>query len=428
MGPRIVWRRSATAVGIYGSAVLGILATVVAARELTKVDFSRFALVFALTGLLQLFLDVTVEEVVVKFGNRYIARSDWPRFHRLLRLAFAVKIGGGAIGAVAVVIASFGASWMWEIGGVRNALLVAALIPLVQATEGVGYAVLLLRNRYDVRSGLLMFAMALRLAAVAVGASIGLVPTFVAIVIAQCIATTTTLAVALAVVRRFPHAEPGRLAEDRRGIVSFAIQSTVASGLTSLRGLMPTVLVGIVARPMQVAHFRIAQAPQTAFATLSAPVRLVLLAEQTRDVEHGRADRAVALLRRYVAVTTVLSAVTVPLLWLAVPTLVRWVYGARWVGASNAVRLMLVGAAIQLVFGWAKSFPVSIGRPELRTAGQVIEICVLMPLVLVLGATHGASGAASAFIVSSTVFGAFWIVQLIRLHDVLSVDGAGAGA
>jgi O-antigen/teichoic acid export membrane protein len=65
MGPHIVWRRSATAAGIYGSALLGILATVVAARELTRLDFSRFALVFALTGLLQLFLDLTVEEVVV---------------------------------------------------------------------------------------------------------------------------------------------------------------------------------------------------------------------------------------------------------------------------------------------------------------------------------------------------------------------------
>ena len=218
MGPRIVWRRSATAVGIYGSAFLGILATVVAARELTKLDFSRFALVFALTGLLQLFLDLTVEEVVVKFGNRYIARSDWPRFHRLLRLSLAVKLGGGALGAAAVVVASFVASWMWSIGGVRGALLVAALLPLVQAAEGVGYAVLLLRNRYDVRGGLLLFSMALRLAAVAIGASIGLVATFVAIVIAQCISTGTISAVALAVVRRYH--TPSRRASAKTGVRS----------------------------------------------------------------------------------------------------------------------------------------------------------------------------------------------------------------
>jgi hypothetical protein len=47
---------------------------------------------------------------------------------------------------------------------------------------------------------------------------------------------------------------------------------------------------------------------------------------------------------------------------------------------------------------------------------------------LVLGAAYGASGAAGAFIVSSAVFGAFWVVQLVRLHGLLSVNGAGAGA
>jgi O-antigen/teichoic acid export membrane protein len=137
MGFPVVFRRAVTAVSIYGSALLGILASVVAARELTKVDFSRFALVFAVTGLLQLFLDVTVEEVVVKFGNRYIARADWERFHRLLRVAFAVKTAGGAVGGLAVVGAAALAPWIWNVGGLRSALLVAALVPLVQAPEGI---------------------------------------------------------------------------------------------------------------------------------------------------------------------------------------------------------------------------------------------------------------------------------------------------
>ena len=139
MGPRVVWRRSATAVGIYGSALLGILASVVAARELTKLDFSRFALVFAVTGLLQLFLDLTVEEVVVKFGNRYIARADWSRFHRLLRVALAVKIGGRRARCRSRSPPrprsrrGSGTS-----AGCADALLVAALVPLLQAPEGMG--------------------------------------------------------------------------------------------------------------------------------------------------------------------------------------------------------------------------------------------------------------------------------------------------
>ena len=417
MGFPVVFRRAVTAVSIYGSALLGILASVVAARELTKVDFSRFALVFAITSLLQLFLDVTVEEVVVKFGNRYIARQDWPRFHRLLRVGLVVKTAGGAVGAL--VAAAAVAPWIWNLGGLRAALLVAALVPLLQAPEGMGSAILLLRNRYDIRGALLAWSMALRLAAIAIGASFGLVQTFAGIVVAQAVSTLTMSLVGLAVVRRYPAAtEGGTLADDRPAIRSFALQSTLASGLASLRGLLPTVLVGIVAKPIDVGYFRIAQAPQTAFASLSAPVRLVLLAEQTRDVEHGRAHRAYALLNRYIAATIALGLVGVPLLWFAMPTLVRWVYGSRYLGATDAVRLMLVAAAIQLVFGWTKSFPVSIGRPELRTTAQVVELAVLVPLVLAFAALYGATGAAGALIGSSAVFAAFWTVQLGRLRGV----------
>jgi O-antigen/teichoic acid export membrane protein len=418
MRPRVLWRRTATAVGIYGSALLGILASVVAARELTKLDFSRFALVVALTGLLQLFLDVTVEEVVVKFGNRYIARGDWTRFHRLLRFALAIKSAGGLIGAIAVVGAAALSPWIWNLGGLRVPLLVAALVPLLQAPEGIGSAILLLRNRYDVRGALLAWSMALRLAGIAVGASFGLVEAFVGIVVAQAISTLTMSVVGLAVLRRYPAATAaGLLGEDRPAIRSFALQSTFASGLASLRGLLPTVLVGIVARPVDVGYFRIAQAPQTAFASLSAPVRLVLLAEQTRDVEHGRTHRAFSLLNRYIGSTIALAVVGVPLLWIAMPTLVRWVYGDRYAGATDAVRLMLIAAAIQLVFGWTKSFPVSIGRPGLRTAAQLVEIAALVPLVLVLASLYGATGAAAALIGSSAVFAAFWTLQLGRLRS-----------
>ena len=82
MASRVLRRRATTAFGIYGSALLGFGATVVAARELSKGDFARFALVFGTTSLLQLFVDLTIDEVVIKYGNRYAAREQWGRPRR----------------------------------------------------------------------------------------------------------------------------------------------------------------------------------------------------------------------------------------------------------------------------------------------------------------------------------------------------------
>jgi O-antigen/teichoic acid export membrane protein len=411
---RILRRRAATALGVYGSAALGFAATVVAARELSKEDFARFAIVFATTSLLQLFVDLTIDEVVIKYGFRYAAQERWGRLRRLVRVGLVVKLAGGAAGTLAILAAAGLAPWIWNTGGVREPLLVAALVPLVQQPEGMAGAVLTLRNRYDLRAMLLCWGMALRLIAIAVAASHGLTALFAAIVAAQVLSSASIGAVAWSAYRRYPAAPAEPLGEDAPAVRAFAIQSTLASGLTSLRTSLPTVLVGIVARPHAVAAFRAAQAPQTAFQTLSAPARLVLLAEQTRDVEHGRPERAFSLLHRYIGGTAALACAVTPPLWIFMPTLVRLVYGAKYVVAANTFRVMLLAAALQLVFGWTRTFPVSIGRMGLRTLGQLLEVAALVPAVLVLAALYGATGAC------------FWTVHLIRLPPPVPA-GANSG-
>ena len=187
-----------------------------------------------------------------------------------------------------------------------------------------------------------------------------------------------------------------------------------------MRGILGTLLVGIVTGPLQVAYFRVAQAPQNAFAALSSPARLVLLSEQTHQVESGRTDLLYRMLRRYVMGTTAAMVVLVPpLLWLT-PWFIRLAYkdkhGVSYLGATDAMRLMLVVGAIQVVWGWTKSYPVSIGRPELRIVAQSIEIAVLIPLLIVLASLYGATGAAAAFLVASIVFALVWTVIVVRLR------------
>ena len=352
---------------------------------------------------------------MIKYGNRYVAQEDWGRFHQLFRVGMLVKLVGGAAGTVAVVVAAFLAPVLWKTGGLQSALLIASLVPLIQQPEGMAGAVLTLRNRYDLRAWALLWSMALRLTAVWLGAPHGVVPVFVGIVTAQVVATASVSFLAWLGYRRFPRCAPEPLGADRRPIRSFAVQSTIASGLTSLRTSLPTVLVGIVARAPQVANFRAAQAPQTAFQTLSGPARLVLLAEQTRDVERGRLDRAHALLRRYIGTATVIACVATPPLWIFMPTFIRLVYHAKYLPATDAFRVMLLVAVVQFVFGWTKTFPVSIGRPGMRTAGQALEVAVLVPAVLVLGALYGATGAAGGMLAGSVVLAAYWTLGLLRL-------------
>jgi O-antigen/teichoic acid export membrane protein len=107
-------------------------------------------------------------------------------------------------------------------------------------------------------------------------------------------------------------------------------------------------------------------------------------------------------------------AVIVPPVYVFMPDLLRIFYGHDYVGATDAARLMLLSAAVLVVSGWSKSFPVSIGRPGLRILAHGIETAVLIPLVVVFGSRWDAAGAAGAVLVSSVVFTAVW--SLLVLH------------
>jgi O-antigen/teichoic acid export membrane protein len=409
---RLLVRRSLTAVGIYSSVALGFLATVIAARELhPPARFGDYATVLFATAFFQSFFDLTVEEALVKYGFRYSTREQWGRLRGLFSAALGFKLIGSGLGALGLVVFAFLAP-----SRLMSPLLLAAGIPLGQSLEGLAGSVLYLHSRYDVRSLLLAWSMALRLAGVAVGAHFGLSQAILGVLAAQVVATASVGLVGWAAFGRFPRAAREPLAEDRREIASFVVQSSVATGVLSLRSSLAPLLLGGVTSTVQVALFKVAQAPQSGFQALSAPARMVLLTEQTREWERGRQSAVLRGVRRYSLFAAILAVVLVPPLLIFVPNLIRFIYHPEYVGASNAARLLILAAAVQFVFGWTKSFPVTIGRPGLRVWTHGLETLIVLPLVVVFGVIWGAAGAAAAVLVGMCAFAAVWTVVFLRVR------------
>src|SRR5205809_7881940 len=114
MVSRLLWRRSATAVGIYAAALLGFLGQLRAARALGPTSFGLLALVFASTGFFQSFLDLTVEEAVIKYGFRYSTAREWGKLRRLFARALTFKGIGGLLGAAGLVVLAPLAHWIFD--------------------------------------------------------------------------------------------------------------------------------------------------------------------------------------------------------------------------------------------------------------------------------------------------------------------------
>ena len=416
MRSRLFWRRSAAAAGTYASAALGFGATVVALHVFSTETFGLYALVLAATAFVQSLLDLTVEEALVKFGFRYSERGDWGRLRRLFESAIKFKLAGGVLATLLLLGLAPAANALLNKSGLTTPLLIAAFLPLAQCTENVGGVAIILRGRYDVRAFFLFVSMALRFTGIAVAASHGLTATIMAIVVTQVVATIAISVAGWIAYRRFPQAPSVPLGEERRDILSFVWQSTAATAVISLTAPLSLLVLGRVASTRQVAFFRAAMSPQQAFAVVSAPARLILLTEQTRDWERGTRQVVFAGTKRYMLGMTAVAAVILPPLLVFTPELAKLLFSAKNVGAVDATRIMIVAGALRMIYGWTKSFPVSIGRPALRIWTHGLEMIVLVPLAGVLGAEWGATGASAAVLISSIVFCLAWTVLFIRIQ------------
>jgi O-antigen/teichoic acid export membrane protein len=424
MRSRLFWRRSAAAAGTYASAALGFGATVVALHVFSTETFGLYALVLAMTAFVQSLLDLTVEEALVKFGFRYTTRDDWGRLRRLFESAIAFKLAGGVLATLLLLaIAPFANSLLHK-DGLTTPLLIAAFIPLAQCTENVGGVAIVLRGRYDIRAFFLFVSMALRFTAIAVFASRGLNATLAAMVVAQVIATTAISAAGWEAFRRFPQRASVSLADERRDILSFVGQSTAATAVISLTAPLSLLVLGRVSTTTEVTYFRAAMSPQQAFAVVSAPARLILLTEQTRDWERGTRDAVFAGIERYMLGMTALAAVILPPLLVFTPELAKLLFSAKNVGAVDATRIVIVAGALRMVYGWTKSFPVSIGRPALRIWTHGLELLLLIPLVAILGREWGATGAAWAVLASSFAFCGYWTFLFLRIKALPPLKAA----
>ena len=294
MSSRVLRRRSATAAWIYAAVACGIAGSVVAARVFGLDDFGVFMTALVVVGFFQSLLDLTVEESLTKYGFRYVTGEDWGRLRRLFRQAVLLKVVGGTLATLLIAAFAPFADEIFDTDGVQQALLAAALLPLVQSSENVGATALLLHSRYDLRSVYQAGSAALRLIAIVIAAPLGVTQALVAIVVAQAISTVVISFIGAVALRRFPSGPATELGEDVPEIRRFVLQSSIATGVISLRTTLIPLILGVVSGTTQVGLFRIATTPQTGLAAASSPARLVLLTEQTRDWEKGARSSVLA--------------------------------------------------------------------------------------------------------------------------------------
>lgn len=189
------------------------------------------------------------------------------------------------------------------------------------------------------------------------------------------------------------------------GIIVFAV--------INVDQLLVGQLLGATALGFFVLASNLAGWPLTVFAQ---PVRSVAPAAFAR-LQHQPA----AMRRGYVSFARLLGAIALPaclsISGLAVP-LIRFVYGAKWLLAADALRWLAVLAALQIACELSYDYFVVLAKARVIFTLQLVWLLVLVPALAAGALTGGIRGAAIAETLVAAALPLPWYLRELRLTGI----------
>jgi O-antigen/teichoic acid export membrane protein len=412
------WKRTAnTFGGVFAGTLIAWIATIIAARDLGPGGYGRVALAMSVVGLIAYFLDLTLEEAIVHHGSKLIAQRDDGGLLGLLRAAFAIDALLGAF----VFIIMFGAaepiSKLTGAGELDATLVrLAALGVLVTSVDKSTEAVLLLRQRPDIKAWAMTISAATRVVFVLAAVTRG-GPESVLVAFAAAGAVGASLQgwlawQQLASLRDSAKATPGWLRTWTRRLLRFGLHTSVSTSVTASREFLVPLTVGRLLGPESVGLISVAMAPVAAADVASSPIRMSLFPVQAELAARGDFLALKRSVNLYALGGLGLGIIGAVAGWIYLPVLIPAIYSDAFTPAIVPAQILMIAAVATLANGWAKKLPAVVGRPAVRTYISLVELVLVFGLLMVL-ADRGVKGVAAALSISAVIVAAIWRLWLL---------------
>ncbi|HVF12528.1 MAG TPA: oligosaccharide flippase family protein [Actinomycetota bacterium] len=401
--------------GLWASAGLALATAAVMARSLGPSRYGGVVLALSITTLGGMFLDVTLEDGLVRFGFLEIAENRLGRARGLVRAALKLDLTIGIAIFLLILVSSAVVSDALTDGEVPSQLIqLAALNLLFSTANGTTAGVLSLARRPDLAAvSASITNMARFLGVLAVSGSKD--PAL--ILLSYSSATGLGAAVQGFLGWREGNRIWGRIRPQGSiriwapRLLKFGLRSSFATTVSAAHDSTVPVVLGWVAGPTAVAMMRVASLPLTLSSLASGPLRLSAFPEQARLSASGKLEDLEEGMRLQTLWGVLLGIPAAIIGYFILPRLLPLIYSEQYVQAIRPAQVLLVGAVVLLTIGWAKGFLVALGQPGLLGRIVLFALAVQISLLLLfgrMGALGGAIAVSATYVVLVPVW---WVVS-----------------
>lgn len=396
--------------------IFSLTASVTAARLLGPADFGNAALVVAFATLIWSVVGVKAAAVCTRYIAIYFADQEHERVKAVCKLGYLSDAGS----AVLALLIVFGATFVnLEIFGLEGHA--AGLLPTILAASfvlssltGTSAAVLTGMKRFRLVAGLQLWEGAFTAASIIAGALLGfgVAGVVVGTAFGHAIAGVTSLSFAEWAMRqegfgRWWESDLGLVRHLRTELLAFFGWNYVAVTLNGAVIQLPLLLLGAMSGPRAAGYYRAATSMMVAGAYVENALGRIAHPALAQKWAAGDREELRMTLLRWLRRAGLPAGALLLLLVPVLPTVIRLLYGDVYTPMTRGAQLLLVSAAVSLMFFYVIQFFYASGQLKLWT----LAMAVFTVAVLVSGTagirTAGFTGLAAAV--------AFWRVTFFPL-------------
>lgn len=421
--------------GKAAAGLIGLGTMAIAARTLGPRDFGVLVLIHTFAMTVGGIIEFPGWHAIVRYGAEARAAGDTHRLARLLRFAGGVEIVGGVASIVvaAVVGHLFGASLGWSPVAVAFAVPYSfAVLASIRATPA-GY--LQLMGRFDLLGIHSIVSPAVRLGGAAlVAAHGGGLHAFLVVWLAAALAEWAAMWLLGAWVARAALAGTPLLGPidgvhaENPGLWRFMLAANADVTFSELSARIAPLILGAVLGPAAAGLFNIAQRATTVISQPAQILGQAAYAELARLVASGERGEALrAAVAKCVTVAVVASLPVIALIAGFGGEIATILGGPAFAGAAGVMLWLGIARVVLLVGPPSSAALTALGRPGLSVLANVVASLGTLPLLPLLLAVAGLTGAgwhALAQAVAAAALLAWFTVRESGERPALSVRPA----
>ena len=399
-----VLRHSGWLAGAYVLAFgFALVQNIVLARNLNPSGFGVLAVVIAVVTFVQLLLGSRVWEAATTFVVEFTSKGDAARATATVKLCYLVDALGALVGFLLLVLLADPIARIFSVEAAAAPIRLYAFSILLAIPIATSTALLRIGDRFRWLAVQTVGENLVRLGAVAfviVWIGVRLMPLVGAYLVAVAFSAVTLWWLASRIVGdlglvRWRDARLSMLAEDRRRILGFMLNSNLAGTARLVTGRIDVLIVGWLTDPASVGVYRLARSVSDPLAAFATPVSQAVFPEISKLVQ-ARDARSIRLVTRRIRS---LAAVVVIPVCVATVLLAGWVipavFGPSYEPAVPLVRIM-VWQLVWIPYVWLPGLLLSLGRAGAVATFTSLDAVVYLLLLLILVPAFGVTGAAWA--------------------------------